>query len=94
MAGPDDQHGDETDAAEPDDAGAPVRSEAAICAMCVAVLRRTPSLGFVTGVEVRRIEQASGPNWDLDSIFPHPSRAQWQTAVDAIQPWRLRFNLA
>lgn len=91
MVGPEDETAGEEGG---DDAGAPMRSEAAICAMCVAVLRRTPSLGFVTGVEVRRLDAEGGPNWDLDSVFPHPSRAQWQTAVTAIQPWRHRFSLA
>lgn len=80
---------------EAPEAPSPFRSEAAICAMCVAVLRRVPSLGFVQGVEIRRAKDARElPNWTLKSLFPEPSRKQWDLAVTALDPWRAKYNLA
>lgn len=73
----------------------PVRSEAAIRALCVSVLTRVPMLHHVASAEIRRTgEEASTPNWDLALVLPPLSEPQWRRARAAIEPWRHRFRVS
>ena len=71
------------------------RSKAALEAMCLSVVRRLPGLERTRYVEVVEIElDDEGTNWRMGSIDPPFSLDDWKRAEEALQAWRLRFQLA
>ena len=71
------------------------RSKGALEAMCLAIVKRLPGLERTRHVEVIEIEfDDEGTNWRMGSISPPLSLNDWKRAEGAIDPWRLRFQLA
>ena len=71
------------------------RSKGALEAMCLAIVKRLPGLERTQYVEVVEIEfDDEGTNWRMGSISPPLNLDDWKRAEEAIDPWRLRFQLA
>ena len=71
------------------------RSKGALEVMCLAIVKRLPGLEGTRYVEVVEIElDDEGINWRMGTINPPLSLDDWKRAEDAIEAWRLRFQLA